>query len=158
IMEKGDQLLQLITGILDVSRIETGAMKVVREPVELEDLIAGAVAAMTPMARRKRLELRGAVDPRRGHSVRPPRVLGDRDKIRRVVVTLVGSAFKSTPEGGKIEIQIDVGPLIRDEELGVLGDLTGGLAPRASQVLGAPPTALGSSPPPQVVLGGVAVG
>lgn len=134
IMEKGDQLLQLISAILDVSRIEAGTLRVAREPVDLDDLIGVAVAAVAPLARKKRLEL---------HVMRAPgtpRVLGDRDKIRQVLVNLLGNAIKFTPEGGTIEIRTDVG---------ALGD---GPAGEASS-----PVASGSTAPAQDGAGGLGI-
>lgn len=110
IMEKGDQLLQLISGILDVSRIEAGTLRVAREPVDLRDLIETAVTAVTPLLRRKRLAI--ASPPL------APRVLGDRDKIRQVVMNLLGNAIKFTPEGGKIDIAVEVGALAREDDTG----------------------------------------
>ncbi len=110
IMEKGDQLLQLISGILDVSRTEAGTLRVTREPVDLGDVIGGAVSAMQPLLRRKQLALRA---PQTGES---PRVVGDRDKIRQILMNLLGNAIKFTPEGGEIEVAVELGPLLREDE------------------------------------------
>jgi two-component system, NarL family, sensor histidine kinase BarA len=106
IMEKGDQLLQLITGILDVSRVETGGLRIARESVDVGELVRSGLKAMGPLARRKRLELRGA-------EVGEMRVSGDKDKLRQVVLALIGNAVKFTPEGGRVEVQIEVGPIER---------------------------------------------
>jgi signal transduction histidine kinase len=110
IMEKGDQLLQLITGILDVSRVETGSLRIMRESVDVGELIRNGLKAMGPLARRKKLELRGA-------EIGELRVQGDRDKLRQVVLALIGNAVKFTPEGGRVEVAVDVGPLYREEDL-----------------------------------------
>jgi two-component system, NarL family, sensor histidine kinase BarA len=120
IMEKGDQLLQLITGILDVSKIEAGTLRIARDPVDLDELIGGAIAAMTPLARRKKLEVRFVV------TGSGPRALGDRDKIRQILLNLVNNAVKFTPDGGKVEIQVTVGALAREEDVGpfALGSTT----------------------------------
>jgi len=112
IMEKGDQLLQLITGILDVSRMETGSLRVAREPVNLRELVESGIAALGPLARRKRLEILG------GAPADAPRVQGDREKIRQVLLNLLGNAVKFTPEGGRVEVTIEVGPMTPLEELG----------------------------------------
>jgi two-component system, NarL family, sensor histidine kinase BarA len=118
IMEKGDQLLQLITGILDVSRMETGTLRVSREPVDLDEIIAGALVAMAPLAKRKRLEVRGS------SAYAAPRALGDREKIRQIVFNLLGNAIKFTPDGGRVEVNVEVGPLARDDELTMFGSLS----------------------------------
>src|SRR5580765_1098170 len=53
VMEKGDQLLQLITGVLDISRMEAGEMKVRRAPFDLAEIVRIAVSTVAPNARRK---------------------------------------------------------------------------------------------------------
>ncbi len=99
VMEKGDQLLQLITGILDISRMEAGQMKFSREPFELAEVVSVALSTIAPHARTKKLNI---------HLELPdelPRLLGDRDKVRQVLLNLLGNAVKFTPEGGAITIR-----------------------------------------------------
>jgi signal transduction histidine kinase len=111
IMEKGDHLLQLITGLLDVSRMDSGATSVAREPIPLAEVVAQAVAALAPLARRKRVELRLATP------ADLPRVEGDREKLRQVLFNLVGNAIKFTPDGGQVKLEVGVGLLHREDEL-----------------------------------------
>ena len=111
IMEKGDQLLQLITGILDVSRMEHGTLPMLREVIHLPELINGTLGALAPLARRKKIDLRPVP------SLNIPRVTGDRDKLRQVLLNLFGNAIKFTREGGTLEVQLTVGPLVREEDM-----------------------------------------
>jgi two-component system sensor histidine kinase BarA len=116
IMEKGDHLLTLITGLLDVSRMDSTAPRLSREPLALADLTASILSAMAPLARRKRVELKVETSPG------APRVLGDREKLRQVLFNLLSNAIKFTPEGGRVVVAIETGPLARDdEELGARG-------------------------------------
>jgi two-component system, NarL family, sensor histidine kinase BarA len=120
IMEKGDSLLQLISGILDVSRMESGSLQLRREPVDLRDVIGTAATALAPALKRKRLRLE--VPPDGGSA---PRVVGDRDKIRQILMNLLGNAIKFTPEGGHIQVAVEVGHLSREDEserFGASGD------------------------------------
>jgi signal transduction histidine kinase len=110
IMEKGDQLLQLISGILDVSRIEAGSLRIARDRVDIGTLMNMVVAAVQPLAQRKRLEIGTRTVPG------APDVLGDRDKLRQVILNLLGNAIKFTPDGGKIEVFAEVGSLVRENE------------------------------------------
>ncbi len=111
IMEKGDHLLQLITGLLDVSRMDSGSMRLTKEPIRLGELVGSILTAMTPLARRKRVELRLDTPPDL------PRVEGDREKLRQVLFNLVGNAIKFTPEQGQVRVELAVGSLAREDEL-----------------------------------------
>ncbi len=105
VMEKGDQLLQLITGILDISRMEAGEMRFERAPFELAEGVSVALSTIAPHARRKRLQLACALPETL------PRVVGDRDKVRQVLLNLLNHAVKFTPEGGQVSIRAEVGLL-----------------------------------------------
>jgi signal transduction histidine kinase len=105
VMEKGDQLLQLITGILDISRMEAGEMRFDRERFDVDEIVGVALSTIAPHARRKKLAL--SCDLAEGL----PAVLGDKDKIRQVLLNLLGNAVKFTPDGGTIGITAEVAPL-----------------------------------------------
>ena len=116
VMEKGDQLLQLITGILDISRMEAGEMKVRRVSFDLADVCNNAAQTVAPNARRKRLVLDVVVPEGL------PMGSGDRDKTRQVVLNLLGNAVKFTPDAGKIRLVVELGGLAR---VGVPGGAPG---------------------------------
>lgn len=105
VMEKGDQLLQLITGILDISRMEAGEMRFERVTFDLDAIVANALSTIAPHARRKRLQLDFEIPPDL------PPAYGDRDKIRQVLLNLLNNAIKFTPEGGRVEIRAQVAAL-----------------------------------------------
>jgi two-component system, NarL family, sensor histidine kinase BarA len=105
VMEKGDQLLVLITGILDISRMEAGQMKFEKEPFELDEAVSVALSTIAPNARRKKIALSCDIPSDL------PRVLGDRDKVRQVLLNLLNNAIKFTPEGGSVGIRAAEGPV-----------------------------------------------
>ena len=107
VMEKGDQLLQLITGILDISRMEAGEMKTRRVPFDMAEVTRVAVSTVAPNARRKAVVLDVQIP------VAMPHALGDPDKCRQILLNLMGNAIKFTPETGTVRIIIRVGPLAR---------------------------------------------
>ncbi|HEX8954284.1 MAG TPA: histidine kinase dimerization/phospho-acceptor domain-containing protein, partial [Polyangia bacterium] len=78
VMEKGDQLLQLITGILDISRMEAGEMRIDKQPFDLDEVVSVALSTIAPHARTKKLNLQLELPDDL------PRLFGDRDKIRQV--------------------------------------------------------------------------
>jgi signal transduction histidine kinase len=98
IMEKGDQLLQIINEVLDISKIEAGNIQLSCEAINLSDLLQQVSDAMMPQARRKEItltyEMQNAV----------PSIWADRAKTRQVLLNLVSNAVKFTPRGGQVGV------------------------------------------------------
>ncbi len=109
ILAKADQLLQLITGILDVSMIESGSLRISRAPVEMPALIDAVVDTFEPHARNQ-----GIIVARPACSDLP-RVLGDASKIKQIVTHLVTNAIKFTRQGGEVSVSLTLGPLALEE-------------------------------------------
>jgi two-component system, NarL family, sensor histidine kinase BarA len=97
IMEKGENLLQLITSILDISKIEAGRVRLVLSEVDVAQLLKDAVATILPLARKKGLKV--LCEP-----TGAPRLTGDRDKLRQCLVNLASNAVKFTPAGGTLTV------------------------------------------------------
>jgi signal transduction histidine kinase len=129
IMEKGENLLQLITSILDISKIEAGRVRLLLSEVDVGQLMRDAVATVLPLARKKGLKV--ACEP--GEI---PRLLCDRDKLRQCLVNLCSNAVKFTPAGGSILVSgevlpgerlairvVDTGIGIAEEHLGKVFDV-----------------------------------
>jgi signal transduction histidine kinase len=100
IMEKGENLLQLITSILDISKIEAGRVRLVLSEVDAGQVMRDAVATVLPLARKKGLKV--ACEP-----PRIPRIHADRDKLRQCLVNLCSNAVKFTPAGGQITVSAE---------------------------------------------------
>jgi signal transduction histidine kinase len=103
IMEKGENLLQLITSILDISKIEAGRVRLVLSEVDAGQVMRDAVATVLPLARKKGLKV--ACEP-----PRIPRIHADRDKLRQCLVNLCSNAVKFTPAGGQITVSAEALP------------------------------------------------
>lgn len=114
ILNKADQLLQLITSLLETSILESGPVALQRDPVALAPIIDRVVSGLGPQARARRVEVR-PLDPEL------PRALGDPRKIRQVLRNLIANAVKFTSESGTIEIAVQVGPLSRHGSPAELG-------------------------------------
>ncbi|HBE26156.1 MAG TPA: PAS domain-containing sensor histidine kinase, partial [Ktedonobacter sp.] len=84
--------------LLELSRIESGLVPMVIEPVQAEHLVREVMARMLPQAQRHRVTLRTEVDE--GNIL----VAADSKQIARVLVNLVHNAIKFTPSGGKVTI------------------------------------------------------
>jgi signal transduction histidine kinase len=98
IMEKGENLLQLITSILDITKIEAGRVRLVMSEVEMGQLVRDAVSTVLPHARKKGLTLHCE------QAADMAKVLCDREKVRQCLINLVSNAVKFTPSGGTVTV------------------------------------------------------
>ncbi len=87
-------LLQLINDVLDLSRIESGKMRLSFKEIDLAWLIESTAADFEPLLKQKGLGVTCHVD----ESVR--RVVGDEGAIRQILNNLLSNALKFTQEGG----------------------------------------------------------
>ena len=92
------RLLALIEDLLVLSRIESGAFRVLKEPVNLRALVNAVAREVATKARASGLELKVAVTEDVGS------VLGDPNELERLLLSLVHNSLKFTPRGGKITI------------------------------------------------------
>ena len=104
ILTKSEHLLQLITGILDVSLIEARSLRLSIEPLHMGALLASVAKTM-----QRDLDRREIVLDLPREEV--PRALGDVGKLRQVVLQLLANAIKFSPKGGDIRISVTVGAL-----------------------------------------------
>ena len=95
----GRQLLQLIDDVLDIEKIEAGAVPIRVSEFELDDLLKSAAESTRPQADAKRLPIRVETG-----SCRIP-VRSDAAKINQIILNLLSNAVKFTEEG---EILIEV--------------------------------------------------
>lgn len=100
ILGQSRRLLELVTQLLDFSSIESGRIELAQADLELAAIVRDVKASFAPAAEAKGLDLAVAVAP----DV-PARYLGDGERIRRVVSTLVENAVKFT-ESGRVEVAL----------------------------------------------------
>jgi PAS domain S-box-containing protein len=91
---------QLISDILDVSRIASGKLGVQMRPVELAPIVEAALDTVRLAAEAKAIRVRVELDPRGGP------VAGDPDRLQQVVWNLLSNAIKFTPEGGAVTLEL----------------------------------------------------
>lgn len=102
IMDKGESLLGLISQILDLSRIESGNLRLNMSDFSLKELLKSSSTSVIPQCQKKQITLETDV------AAELPYLRGDRDKIGQVLVNLLGNAMKFTPQGGKITVRAHV--------------------------------------------------
>jgi signal transduction histidine kinase len=93
IHKSGIVLLELVNGILDLSKIEAGKIEIVVQEVDLPSVVDQVIASMHHIAETKALRLTSEL------SSEARRVMGDPDRVREVLTNLVSNAIKFTPAG-----------------------------------------------------------
>ncbi|GHA79453.1 ATP-binding protein [Cognatilysobacter bugurensis] len=115
-------MAELVDDLLDVSRVTRGLVEIEREPVDLADVVAGALEQVRALIDARRHALEVSVDAEAG----PLIVEGDRARLIQVIANLLNNAAKYTPPGGRITLRIDGdGPHARV----VVRDTGGGIEP-----------------------------
>ena len=92
---------QLISDVLDVSRVITGRFRLRLQPVVVSRIVRDAMDTIRPAADAKEIELSLRVDGE------PPRLNGDAERLRQVFWNLLSNAVKFTPAGGRVAATID---------------------------------------------------
>jgi signal transduction histidine kinase/CheY-like chemotaxis protein len=91
---------QLIEDLLDVSRILRGKLSLNMAPVNLVSTIKAALETVRLAAEAKSIHIQTIFDPTVGQ------VLGDSARLQQVIWNLLTNAVKFTPDGGRVEIQL----------------------------------------------------
>jgi two-component system, OmpR family, sensor histidine kinase KdpD len=116
--ESLDRLTHLVENLLDMSRLQAGALSLFPRPVGLDEIVAGALAGLNPLGRDVRVDIPEAV----------PAVLADPAILERVVVNLIENALRYSPAakppmitasalGDRVELRVvDRGPGIPEED------------------------------------------
>ncbi|MEE1182173.1 MAG: response regulator, partial [Treponema sp.] len=110
IKSSSNHLLSLINDVLDMSRIESGKMKINRTVNSMENIIAEVDTVMQPQIQMRHIEYSLI---KRGNLSRP--VMVDGLRLNQILINLVGNAVKYTPEYGKVQFMITEMPAISDD-------------------------------------------
>ena len=90
----GESLLAIINDILDLSKIESGKMEYEIHPFSVPDVLDSLVTLLGLRAKEKGIDLQVHIDP----AAQPP-VQGDSQRLRQVLLNLIGNAIKFTERG-----------------------------------------------------------
>ena len=102
IRTSGDALLAIIDDILDFSKIESGRFTLAPEPFDVRAVVHSTLGILAPRASEKAITVYATV------AERVPAVLvGDANRIRQVLMNLVGNAIKFT-DAGEVELTVDL--------------------------------------------------
>jgi signal transduction histidine kinase len=93
-----DQMLQMVTDLLDISKLEVGKQALYREPAVVDDLLRSVVTPFELLPDTARLTLEWEAQPDL------PLVLVDLHLMGRTLSNLVDNAIKFTPDGGHVRV------------------------------------------------------
>ncbi len=101
ILSGSDRMLHLINDLLDISRIEAGALTLLVKPGDPAAMLSRAVLINTGSARRKNISLKIAADDGESFPF-------DGERLQQVVENLLSNAIKFSPPGSTVEISAAV--------------------------------------------------
>jgi len=93
---KGEQLLALITSLLDLSKLEQGVLRIEPQLLDARELLVDLAKTFEPAARKKQVEIRVEAPPNL------PRIAADPVRIKQILSNLAENAIKFTPPGGHV--------------------------------------------------------
>jgi PAS domain S-box-containing protein len=100
IKSNADRLTALVNDILDISRIETGRIRLAIEPLDLAEIVTQVVLAFQEQYRDKDLALEWEAPEQL------PQVRGDAARVTQVLSNLIANAWQYTPCGGRVTVSI----------------------------------------------------
>lgn len=136
----GETLLATVNEMLDLSRIEAGALALEQIPFDLAQPVTEVLDLLAPAAAEKGLRLSASIEP-----LLPARVVGDPQRLRQVLLNLTDNAVKFTTSGGvgiRVERAAEEGRIrfaVADTGIGIAPEVARTLFRSFSQ--GAPDTA-----------------
>jgi signal transduction histidine kinase/CheY-like chemotaxis protein len=94
IRESAASLMSIINDVLDFSKVEAGKLELEANPFELAACVEGALDTVASAAAHKDVELVAVIDP-----LAPATLVGDTNRVRQVLINLLGNAIKFTEQG-----------------------------------------------------------
>lgn len=94
IKDSGEALLSIINDILDFSKVESGKLEIESQEFEVEDVVRGVGKLLESQAQEKQISLQYIIAPDI-----PKTIICDRNRLRQVLLNIVGNAVKFTHQG-----------------------------------------------------------
>src|SRR6266849_391963 len=90
-------LLQLINDILDLSKIESGLLELLRESFSVSETMPEVLSVIRPLAMAKKIQIE--------HVGKSLSIYADRVRFKQILYNLLSNALKFTPEGGRVRLE-----------------------------------------------------
>lgn len=104
ILSSGRHLLHIVDQILDVSKLEAGAVDLSNDLIDLQELLDGAVRYVAATAQDDGVEISVSLPDQL------PTLRGDATKIRQILLNLLSNAVKFTPRTGRVAVSVKLTP------------------------------------------------
>ncbi|MBQ7813600.1 MAG: HAMP domain-containing protein [Thermoguttaceae bacterium] len=101
INKSGRSLLNMINNVLDLARVDAGRLQAEPSEFRIEAVVAAQCDMAKPLVDKKNLELTSRF------AENLPKMRQDEARIQQILNNLLSNAIKFTPEGGRIQIEID---------------------------------------------------
>ncbi len=98
IQQAGWHLLEMINDVLDLSRIESGNLRLQTETLNLTELLDATIVMVEGEAKRRHIRISQALEP--GTAT----LLGDSTRVKQILTNLLSNAVKYNSDGGRIHI------------------------------------------------------
>ena len=121
IAQEAGRLERLVGDVLDLAKLDTRRFTLLHEEVDMGHLLERAYSTFAEEARRRRIDYRQEISAR-------PVIVADGDRVLQIISNLLTNAFRWTPDGGRVELELgadngtvsvaveDSGPGITPEE------------------------------------------
>jgi signal transduction histidine kinase len=100
IQAETERLERLVGDVLDLAKLDAHRFTVLAEEIDMERLVDQAYAAFAEEARRRSIDYRREIRAQ-------PVVTSDGDRVLQIISNLLANAFRWTPDGGRIDVELD---------------------------------------------------
>jgi signal transduction histidine kinase len=99
IAEEAQRLERLVGDVLDLAKLDTRRFTLLHEEVDMGHLLDRAYNTFAEEARRRDIDYRREISAR-------PVIVADGDRVLQIISNLLSNAFRWTPDGGRVELQL----------------------------------------------------
>lgn len=126
------QQVRLIEDLLDVTRMVSGKLRLVKQPLAFLPVVQAALESVKPLAASRRIELTC------NYKITAEQIKGDADRVQQIIWNLLSNAIKFTPEHGKVWITAEAAGgaicvTVQDSGIGISAEFLPHIFDRFSQ-------------------------
>jgi signal transduction histidine kinase len=100
ILSEAGRLERLVGDVLDLAKLDARRFTVLREEVDMERLLERAYVTFGEEAKRRGIRYERHVGP-------SPIIVSDGDRVLQIISNLLANAFRWTPDGGRVELELN---------------------------------------------------